>query len=197
MTFRISPLTRQPWMLILLLAFVLPVMSSCEDDDPIDASPNELRLDGPNLTGPILDAGTHRFGVRFSQTELQPFDGRELTGIRIFIGSSMRSLYMSANQGGDRVPGMELEAVQAATPIPGSPAFYDYEFVRPVIIDASQPLWLMAEVELERSQQSIGCDAGPAVPGGDWLWSGDRWLDYRERTGGRESVNWNIRGILR
>jgi hypothetical protein len=42
--------------------------------------------------------------------------------------------------------------------------------------------------------QSIGCDAGPAAPDGDWLYqdSDQEWQTFRQRTG--ESINWNIRG---
>ena len=73
--------------------------------------------------------------------------------------------------------------------------FITYRFDEPVVIDAEEPLWIEAEVEIATAQQTIGCDApGSLVVGGDWLWSEDRWAPFSERTS--ERVNWNIRGIV-
>jgi len=179
-------------LLVLVAAFGF---TACEDDDFEDEQPRVaiLNLDGPNVTGPIVAAGTHRFGVQFYEEDLEGLDGRELTAIRVFVGLSPVSMRLSVHAGGDVVPGQELSALNILGDITER-SFVDYELVTPVTISDDDVLWLVAEVELDREQQVIGCDAGPAVEGGDWLWSGDRWLTYRERTS--ESINWNIRGVV-
>ena len=57
-------------------------------------------------------------------------------------------------------------------------------------------LWISVALTHASEQQSIGCDSGPNVANGDWLFqSADgQWDTYRNRTG--ESVNWNIRGKI-
>ena len=178
-------------------AVSLFTFAACEDDDDLDdfnpPAANELRHDGPNDRGPRLPAGLHRFGVRFSESELADYAGRNLTGIRVFIGQAPESLEFIVYQGGDEAPGFDVDIIRAGSPVP-SGGFFDYEFVQPLPIDADQPLWIVAEVMLPEDQQSIGCDAGPAEFGGDWLWSEDGWETFRSRTG--ESVNWNLRGIV-
>ncbi len=179
-------------LLLLLALLLLGLFTSCNKDD--DASSEELlRLDGPNATGPLLAAGVHRFGVRFDPDELVAYEGQQLTALRVFVGLAPSTMRLSVAEGGVVVPGNELSALNVAGSF-SQGNFRDYNLVTPVTISSAQTLWLVAEVELPNEQQSIGCDAGPAVDGGDWLWSGDRWLTYRERT--NESVNWNIRGVL-
>ncbi len=181
---------------LFLAAGMLFGAASCEPDDvnPPEDNSTELRHDAGNVSGPILDAGLHRFAVRFSESELRSYAGRELTGIRIFIGRAPQSMELLVYEGGDQQPGTDIDLIRAASPIP-SGGFYDYEFAQPLPINVDKPLWIVAEVELSSAQQSIGCDAGPAKRGGDWLWSEDSYVPYSERT--PESVNWNIRGIVK
>ncbi len=182
--------------LLSLLLVALFTFSACQDDDTDfdDNRVTELKLDKPNASGPILAAGQHRFAVRFTESDLRAVNGKELVGFRVFVGRAPASLELIAYDEGEVVPFNEIGALRAASPI-ASGGFFDYEFARPLVINADKPLWLVAEVTLDQQQQSIGCDAGPAVFGGDWLWSEDSWQTYRERT--RESVNWNIRGLVR
>ena len=196
MTTRFSP----AYLLLLLLTLALG-FTACDDDDlgtdDLQEQFSELRLDGDNFTGPVLEAGQHRFGVRFTEEDLRRFDGDELVGFRIFIGEAPAAMTLIVYDNGVNSPRSELDIINAGVNGVNSPGFYDYEFARPLIIDDAQPLWLVAEVELDRRQQSIGCDApGSGVPGGDWLWSEDEWLPFSQRIPG-EDVNWNIRGIVR
>lgn len=175
---------------LLALALCALALVACEDDDaPVE---NVLALDGPNLTGPILAAGTHRFAVQFFPEDLDPFAGQNLVTARIFVGQAPESMRISVHTGGTTAPGIE-EASLNVSSFGNVGRFIDYD-IGPVAIDPNDFLWIVAEVELAQSQQSIGCDAGPAVEGGDWLWSGDRYEPYVDRTS--ESVNWNIRGVV-
>ena len=176
---------------LLALAFCALALVACEDDDaPVE---DVLSLDGPNLTGPILAAGTHRFAVQFFPEDLDPFAGRNLATARVFVGRAPESMRVSVHEGGTTAPGIELTALNV-TSFGATQRFVDYRLPDLVEIDPNDFLWIVAEVELAEDQQSIGCDAGPAVEGGDWLWSGDRYEPYVDRTS--ESVNWNIRGVV-
>ncbi len=182
--------------LLSLLFVSLFTFSACEDDDLDDNRVTELRLDQPNATGPILEAGQHRFAVRFTEADLDEYDGKELIGFRVFVGQAPARLDLLAYDEGEVMPFNQIGALTAGQPIQDG-GFFDYEFARPLIIDADKPLWLVAEVELDQRQQSIGCDAqGSGVFGGDWLWSEDSWRPFGDRNPG-ESVNWNIRGLVR
>ena len=186
------------------LLLIVATATACNDDDffdevePPPPPPTsqfvELNLDGPNDSGPLLTEGQHRLGVQFIQSDLTPFVGRELVGISVYIGQAPASMRLSVSSGGAVVPGIELLGFDTDLSNVTERGFYDYLFDTPLVLDYEDVLWLVAEIELDATQQSIGCDAGPAVEGGDWLWSSDRWLTYRERT--NESVNWNIRGLV-
>lgn len=180
---------------LFLFVFAIGAFVACEDDDPLDQDGSILQLDGVNDRGPLREAGTHRFAVRFDESRLANFDGCNLTGVRIFIGQAPASLEISAHVGGETSPAGTGEArIVAGGSIP-SGGFFDYTFTDPLVIDAGQALWLVAEVSLNERQQSIGCDAGPRVAGGDFLFSpATAWGTFFEETG--ESVNWNIRGVV-
>lgn len=178
---------------MLLLVFTALSLVACQDDDDLQGAGNVLNLDGPNVTGPILEAGTHRFAVQFYEEDLDPFAGQSLGGLRIFVGQAPASMRLSVYRGGEASPSREVTALNV-TSFGQVRRFIDYRLPDLVPIDPGTFLWVEAEVELLEAQQSIGCDDGPAIEGGDWLWSGDRYIPYIERTG--ESVNWNIRGLV-
>ena len=193
---------RTPYALLLALLAAL-TLTACIEDDPIDIeeppvpAATELRKDGDNFTAPRLPAGVHRFAVRFSESELRAFEGRELTGVSLFVapGATPEYLDIRVYRGGDVVPGTEVAFAGEDQPRDFG-EFIAYAFEEPVVIDAEAPLWIEAEVEIATAQQTIGCDApGSGVQGGDWLWSEDRWLPFSERT--PERINWNLRGLLR
>lgn len=182
-----------------LFLFVVSITGfvACEEDDaPLEPGRAILQLDGDNVSGPLRDGGTHRFAVRFDENRLTNFDGRNLTGIRVFIGQAPQGLELSAHVGGTSIPAGTGERRLGITGTIQSGGFFDYTFPDPLVIDASQPLWLVAEVELEGRQASIGCDAnGNGVDGGDVLFSpGVGWTTFSDETG--ENVNWNIRGLV-
>lgn len=199
---------RTPYALSLALLTALS-LTACLEDDPvvIDEPPvvvvddeeddltDELHLDGPNVSAPTLAAGVHRFGARFSESVLLDYDGRELTGIRVVLGVEPEYLDLLVYEGGDAQPLEFVAEILVDDPV-ASRDFVEYALAEPLVIDADRPLWLVAEVELAIAQQSIGCDAeGSGVTDGDWLWSGDAWRPFSERTGA--DVNWNIRGVIR
>jgi len=174
-----------------LLAF-----SACRDDDqPIPSGENVLNLDGPNATGPLLAAGDFEAAARFPASVTSPFQGKELKEATWFMGIRPSSCKVRIyGPGNGEKPGQLLYSADV-TDLVQAPGWNTHELRNPVLIDG-QELWISIAFTHPVQQQSIGCDAGPNVPGGDWLFSSNdnQWATYVQRTG--ESVNWNIRGVV-
>lgn len=183
-----------------LFLFVLAISTfvACEDDDLIvePAGLTVLQLDGANVSAPLRPEGMNRFGVRFSESRLTDFDGDNLVGVRLFLDRAPQTLEITVHEGGDLAPAGDGERRIAARGTLSTGSFVDYEFIDPLPIDANQPLWLVAEVELAEDQQSVGCDAeGTGVDGGDFIFAPNTgWVTFESLTG--VSVNWNIRGLV-
>ena len=57
----------------------------------------------------------------------------------------------------------------------------------------SEDIWLSIEFKQSMSQRTIGCDPGPALKDGDWLYASadSKWTPFIQRT--LTSINWTIR----
>lgn len=166
--------------------------SACKDDNDTE---NRLNLDGSNQTGPLLDVASWQAGARFSPAETAQFSGLRLIEIEYYIldGPAGATLIVYG-PGVDNQPGDELyRAVIGNSIRPGQ--WNTHRISTPIDITGEE-LWITVGIVHDIPQQSIGCDAGPANDGGDWLFSSTdgEWRTYRDRTG--ESVNWNIRGVV-
>ena len=58
----------------------------------------------------------------------------------------------------------------------------------------NEDIWLSIEFKFPGSRRTVGCDPGPALPDGDWLFNSmdGQWTPFNKRTGGA-SINWTIR----
>jgi len=173
---------------IALIAAAILMAFACRKDTVNDL----LQLDGENFTGPLLGAGFHETAVRFSPDITRPFTGKQLGAVLWYTGPRAANTEIRIyGPGAGSGPGALLyskDVTSLARPF----AWNEVELDAPVAITGEE-LWIgIAFVHIE-SGQTIGCDAGPNRPGGDWLFSTDaQWRTYTDRTG--ESVNWNIRG---
>ncbi len=176
-----------------LLFFMMAAMlfASCGDDD----LPNILQYDGENVTGPLLDAGTHEAAVRFPASLLADYDGREMTSVQWFMGGQPDVCKLVIyGQGTSSSPGAKIVDVDVTNGI-ATPSWNEYTLSDPIVL-GGEDIWISIELLHSQTQQSIGCDAGPNRSNGDWLFSSSdsQWLPYTNRTS--ESINWNIRGII-
>lgn len=182
--------------LLSLAIATLLLASACQDDDGI--TQDVLFHDGNNLTGPTLDVGLHELSARFTAAEVAPFVGREIETIRFFLGD---------------IP-QRVEVVIYGAGTPNSPGGLRYErditnritttgwnnhILNEAISIEDEDIWITIAVTHDRLMQSVGCDAGPNKAGGDFILyaTDNEWTTFRQATGGSESVNWNIRAILR
>jgi hypothetical protein len=185
---------------VMLLALLsLLAITACQDDED-DTGPNpsenELRYDGPNATGPLLEAGTHEAAVRFPANYLQDFQGRELEVINFFLGQLPAACEARVYEGStaEDEPETMIYSFDLSTLVE-APSWNRLTLTNPIVI-GEEDLWLSIVLTHDQEQQSIGCDTGPNQPNGDWLYKSTdgQWRPYTERTS--ESVNWNIRGEL-
>lgn len=174
----------------LLLGLAL-ALSACQEDENFDLE-NTLHYDGPNNTAPFLPGGEYEAAARFTSVEQADYVGGKLLEVSFFIADLPQSCIVKIyGEGTADTPGNLLHSVSMSGKL--NPfSWNSYELSNPIDI-TGKDLWVSISFTHSASQQTIGCDAGPAAPDGDWLYQNDDqdWLSFRQRTG--ESINWNIR----
>ena len=177
-------------MLSFLVAFV-----ACDKDDDRDSS-LLLSYDGSNANAPDLPAGNYVFGVRFPPNETEVFKDSMLTEIRFYVKNPPRNLYARVyGPGSNQSPGDILYESTALTALVESESWYTHTLTEPLLITGEE-LWLGISFSHDSNLRSIGCDSGPAVANGDFIFdqSLNTWSKFSDET--PESVNWNIRGKI-
>ena len=180
---------------LLFLALGLTFLACNNNDDDGPTTENTLRYDGDNATGPLLAAGVHEAAARFPASVLSEFVGRNLSSISCFIGNVPQNIKVKVYaEGTFDQPGALLFSADITGSV-AAPSWNEIPLSNPIEI-LDEDLWISVEVTHAQTQQSIGCDNGPADANGDWLFSDsdNDWIRYTQRTG--ESVNWNIRGTI-
>ncbi|MEM9990746.1 MAG: hypothetical protein AAF738_03225 [Bacteroidota bacterium] len=176
------------------LVLVLPLLFAACGEEDLD---NVLFYDGTNVSGPVLPAGTHEFAVRFTPDQLAEHIGKKLVEISFFVGAAPDNgmQVVVYGPGTSERPGAELYVANIDGVILQERNTHLVISAVPLEITGDD-IWISLRVTQTSAQQSIGCDAGPNEPNGDWLYRSDdqQWIPFSERTG--ESVNWNIRGFV-
>jgi len=152
-----------------------------------DDGQNSDAVGGENIE--IFDAA-----IRFTTDDLAGFDGQYLTKVSIFIADANAQFFIRVWQGGNQNYAGELIREQfIAYPIPNE--WNTYDLWTPVLIDASQELWMGYRVINTEGVYPAGTDDGPAVPfKGDLLLYGSDWVSMQSYFGW--DINWNIQGFV-
>jgi hypothetical protein len=177
----------------LLLAFVA-VFVACDKDDDASENVQLLSYDGSNANAPDLPAGNYVFGVRFPPNETEVFQDSLLTEVRFYVKNPPNSLRVRVyGPGMNEAPGDLLYESNALTALVETESWYTHTLTEPVTITGEE-LWLGVSFSHTSNLRSIGCDSGPAVANGDFIFdeSLNTWTKFSVET--PESVNWNIRG---
>ncbi len=176
------------------LLFAAFFVAACSDDDnPVPD--NVLRLDGENVSGPVLVTGEHELAVHFNTNIMADFAGRQLTEIEFFVGETLpANCRVRVYNGGTSAPGTQIYEFDVTNGLQ-TLRWNKHILATPIDLNGGD-LWLSVFVMLNSEQRPIGCDAGPRKDGGDWLFSSTdgQWRTFQART--NESVNWNIRGTV-
>ena len=184
------------WPIVLLLIGL--TFAACKKDPAPDVDPGltVVNYDDNNQDAPTLPAGTFEAGVRFPASRMAEFNGAKLDQIQYYIRDVPRSaelrVYTLSN--GDAPKDLRYSVNITAEIAEGS--WMTHTLSTPLTLDG-QDLWVAIYFSTVQSQRTIGCDPGPAVTNGDWLWdqADATWLPLRQRSA--VDINWNIRALVR
>lgn len=181
--------------LLLSLAVILP---SCKDDDDV-LNDNALNYDGDNFSAPVFEVGVSTPSVYFPSSFLEPYIGKKISGIEFFVADIPAEMEIQVLKAGNgNTPGdMIVQDDITGLNIQGT-NWNEWPLTDPVEI-TGEGLWIAIQVKHDNAdERSIGCDAGPAVSNGDWIFSDtdNDWKTLRERTNNAVDINWNIRAKL-
>ncbi len=181
--------------LALLILPALAIVVGCDDDDvvtPPQTVTVELRYDGDTVTAPNLPAATWEAAARFTPAQTSSVSGGELVEIRFYIQSlpddAQLKVYGPGTAGS---PGALLYATNVTADLVADS--WNSHVPQTGVSLPSGDVWVSVEFTQDSSRRVIGCDAGPAVTDGDWLFSSTdtMWIPFGQRFSG--SINWNIR----
>ena len=182
--------------LLLSLAVILP---SCKDDDNV-INDTVLQYDGANLSAPIFDQGVSEPAVYFPTSYLQNFIGKKISELEFFVGDIPAEMVLKISQeDGNNRPGLTLFEEDITGLNIQSASWNIWELASPIEITGDKGIWISIRVKHNNpDERSIGCDAGPAVTNGDWIFSesDNDWKTLRNRTNNVVDINWNIRANL-
>lgn len=152
-----------------------------------DDGENSDVVGGENIE--IFDAA-----IRFTTDDLAAYDGQYLTRVSFYIVDADCQFFIRVWQGGNQnYAGDLVREQQVAYPLANEWNTYDLE--TPVLIDASQELWIGYRVINNNGVYPAGTDNGPAVPfKGDMLLYGSDWVSMSSYFGW--DINWNIQGMV-
>jgi len=181
----------------LLLGLSLSLLSCSSSDSitPIPPQLLELRHDADNANAPNLPAATYQAAARFTATQTAALTGGRLIEVDFYISTLPASATLRVYDAGSATaPGVSLYSADVTASLTPA-AWTQHALSTPVPITGAD-LWIAIEFTHAASQRVIGCDPGPVVPDGDWLYSSmdGMWIPFNQRFAA--SVNWNIRGIV-
>lgn len=191
------------WIRLSLAAGLLIWLQACNTDGltpgPVVEAPFiQLNLDGDNLDAPLLAGGTYEAGVRFVPGALADAEGGLIRTVQFYLTERPNTcavrLYKGTNTDGQ--PDELLYNAVVSSEI--SAGRWNEHALSEDITVSDDDLWVVIRFSTNNAQQSLGCDPGPAVNNGDWLYSGqdDQWRTLRDRSGNGVNINWNIRAVV-
>ncbi|MEZ4829940.1 MAG: hypothetical protein R3C61_27210 [Bacteroidia bacterium] len=148
-----------------------------------------------NQDAPSLVAGNYEAAIRIPATDLSGLEGRKLTEIYYFIREKPSSCTVKVYKKSDSNAPAEQIYSTATTSEVKAGSWNKHILSTPVEI-TNDDLWISVKVGHTANTRSIGCDPGPAVENGDWLFddSDNEWRPLSDRAA--ISINWNIRGVV-
>jgi len=151
-----------------------------------------LYYGGNPVDAPTLDGGNYEAAARFTALKIGSLVGKTVKEIRYFISTKPDSikvkLYGPLNE---TTPGNLLYSADVTSAAQNNK--WNVHTLTQAITLKNEDIWLSIEFKLLGSRKTVGCDPGPALVDGDWLYSmsDGQWIPFNKRTG--TSINWTIR----
>ena len=186
--------------LLVLILVVAPSCSSGGDDggdvvDPGSAGTVELHYDAANDSAPNLAAATYEAAARFPTSVIAAISNGKLVRVRFYVRSLPTSSKVKIYGAGTTTsPGAVLYSADVTADLSAN-SWNSHTLPSPIAIPNGD-LWIAVEFTNPGTQATIGCDPGPAVSDGDWLYASTdgNWTPLSGRVA--ISINWNIRGVV-
>lgn len=186
-----------PWRACALFLLCAAFLNCTENNvAPPDDDEALLHYDKDQDSSPFLNGGRYEAAARFTSTQIGARAGRDLFEVRYYIANKPESIRIKIyGAQSSAMPGSVLYSadVLAATQ---PNAWNTHTLTAPVRLTSSD-VWISIEFSHSARQATMGCDPGPAVQDGDWLYaaSDTQWQTLRQRT--TININWNIRGVVK
>jgi len=140
----------------------------------------------------FTDGGVWSIAARWDEEQLAPYDGAVLTKVDYIPGSSNTAYTLNLWKGPFPEPELIYQQVIIDT------ALFEWNEVflnNPLVIDASQELWIGIEYEQAPEEYPAVVDFGPAIPEyGDLIKSDEN--DWMSAAALGINNNWSIRGFV-
>lgn len=151
---------------LIVLAFSVMLLSCGDDEESLSI----INLDGDNANAPLLEVGLNEASVQFSASVLSDFVDREIKSVRFYLYDVPDQTSVFIYDGNGTQPGGVIYSADFSSSASAN-GWNIHVLPTPIPIDGSE-LWVSVKMDDTESIQAIGCDAGPAVSGGDWLFEG-------------------------
>ena len=192
MSAKVSQLLSTISMLVIVVAGSL---TGCGENSMAPLDGIALHYDNGPLSAPFLEAGTYQAAVRFTSAEIGNLRGREILQIQFYIVNKPDNCTVRIFEAGSATsPGMEIYTANLGDDITAGD--WNYHTLTQSLALPGEDIWISVEFDHSSRQAVFGCDPGPAVTDGDWLYGSDdqQWLPLSQRT--TTSINWNLRAII-
>ena len=140
------------------------------------------------------NGGTYEAAIRLTPTELSPYNGWSLSGIKFYHQDQYETSHSITvkiyGMGSVNHPGNLLSSVNSTISGEGWKIIPLMDYVT---INQSQDIWVAVEIQYGPNDYPIGLDNGPAVAGkGDWVYQGS----WNELQSYGLDYNWNIAAFV-
>jgi len=188
---------------LIMLSFLL---ITCTKNDPVSGvgntappppppPPPEFQLlyyGGNASNAPELAADSYEAAARFTVTKIGDLVGKEIIEVHYYIANKPDSCTIKIyGPLSEEAPGSLLYSADVTSVTKANQ--WNVHKLTQIVKLKSEDIWISIGFKQSISQSTIGCDPGPALKDGSWLYaSSDRkWAPFIQRTS--ISINWTIR----
>ncbi len=164
------------------------IIHSTQRDQATLELDNGTNYDAIGLTA----AGTFQVAAQFTAAQTAQYTGWNLIQVQVYINDVPTSAALKIYDAGTATSPGTLLYSAPFTPVASS--WQTIDLSTPVAITGGD-IWVGYEVTHPAGLYPAGCDAGPAVSGGDWIYNGGTWSQLHIIAPSL-NYNWNIAAVV-